>query len=110
MELNRGRWTAQLDGDFVVFLIGAAAHDPDGAEEAGALLMAMVDHVPVWQAWNLLSEDDRAGAGIWHETFQVVAGSYEAVYQNMPVIGLAKAGTSLTVAEAKDTARARLTQ
>lgn len=38
------------------------------------------------------------------------AGNYEAVYQNMPVIGLAKAGTSLTVAEAKDTARARLTQ
>ncbi len=156
MDVNRGRWTAQLEGDFVVFLIGAAAHEPDGAEEAGALLMAMVDmlaeleqdpskgllgyqvwggvggvivqywrsfealeayaknpdarHAPVWRAWNLLSEDDRAGAGIWHETFQVVAGSYEAVYQNMPVIGLGKAGTSLTVAEAKNTARARLTQ
>ncbi len=155
MELNRGRWTAQIDGDFVVFLIGAAVHEPQQAEQAGALLMAMVDmlgeleqdpskgllgyqvwgavggvivqywrsfealesyaknpdarHAPVWRAWNLLCEDDRAGAGIWHETFLVSSGSYEAVYQNMPVTGLAKAGTSLTVAAAKGTARARLT-
>ena len=43
MVLQPGRWTAELDGDFVVFLIGAAVHDPAVAAEVGGLLMAMVD-------------------------------------------------------------------
>ena len=53
--------------------------------------------------------DARNGAGISHETFKVAAGDYEAIYQNMPVMGLQKAGRVLTVAEAKDSARARIT-
>lgn len=28
MTVQPGRWTAELDGDFVVFLIGAVVHDP----------------------------------------------------------------------------------
>jgi hypothetical protein len=36
------------------------------------------------------------------------AGAYEAIYQNMPVMGLQKAGRPLTVTEARDSARARL--
>ena len=36
------------------------------------------------------------------------AGNYEAIYQNTPVMGLQRAGRPLTVTEAKDTARARL--
>jgi hypothetical protein len=155
MELQRGRWTAELEGDFVVFLIGAAVHDPLAAAEASGLLMAMADmldeleadpssgllgytrhgapaqgvlvqywrsfealeayarnpgakHAPVWRAWNRLGADDRAGAGIWHETFKVNAGSYEAIYQNMPVMGLQKAGRPVTVSAAKESARARL--
>jgi hypothetical protein len=39
----------------------------------------------------------------------VNAGNYEAIYQNMPAIGLQKAGRPLTVTEARDSARARLT-
>ena len=39
--------------------------------------------------------------GIWHETFLVKAGQYEAIYGNMPPIGLGKAGRLVTVAEAK---------
>ena len=31
---QQGRWTAELDGDFVVFLIGAMVHDPAVATEA----------------------------------------------------------------------------
>jgi hypothetical protein len=155
MVLQQGRWTAELEGDFVVFLIGAMVHDPAVATEASGLLMAMTDmldeleqdpaqgllgytrhgepgmgilvqywrsfealeayarnpgarHAPVWRAWNRLGSDDRAGAGIWHETFKVNAGSYEAIYQNMPVMGLQKAGRPVTVTEARDTARARL--
>ena len=46
--------------------------------------------------------------GIWHETFKVSAGNYEAIYQNMPVMGLQKAGRPITVTEAKDSARARI--
>ena len=30
--------------------------------------------------------------GIWHETFRVRAGEYEAIYGNMPRFGLAAAG------------------
>ncbi len=155
MGVQQGRWTAELDGDFVVFLIGAMVHDPAVATEASGLLMAMADmldelegdpsqgllgytrhgeagngvlvqywrsfealeaysrnpgarHAPVWRAWNRLAAEDRSAAGIWHETFKVNAGSYEAIYQNTPVMGLQKAGRPITVSEAKDTARARL--
>src|SRR4051812_49754026 len=43
MDPQQGRWTADLDGDFVVFLIGAMVHDPAVATEASELLMAMAD-------------------------------------------------------------------
>lgn len=33
MVLQPGRWTAELDGDVVVFLIGAAVHAPAVATE-----------------------------------------------------------------------------
>ena len=154
MEINTGRWTADIDGDFVVFLIGAEVRDPEQAGPAARLLMAMVDmlgelasdpaqgllgfqqfgdlggvivqywrsfealesyaknpsakHAPVWREWNRLAEDERSNAGIWHETFPVSAGRYEAVYQNMPVTGLQKAGTAITVSEARASARQRL--
>jgi len=156
MVIQPGRWTAELDGDFVVFLIGAMVHDPVAAPEATRLLMAMAEmldeveadpshgllgytrhgepghglivqywrsfddleryarnpgarHAPVWRAWNRLAADERSGAGIWHETFKVAAGDYDAVYQNVPVMGLQNAGRPLTVTEARDSARARLT-
>jgi len=38
----------------------------------------------------------------------VNAGSYEAIYQNTPVMGLQKAGRPITVTEARDSARARI--
>ncbi|MFZ0714477.1 monooxygenase family protein [Mycobacterium sp.] len=154
METNSGRWTATIDGDFVVFLIGAELRDPAQAGPAADQLAAMVDmlveleqdptkgllgyqvfgavggviaqywrsfealeayaknpaaaHAPVWRAWNKLAEDERSGAGIWHETFPVSAGRYEAVYQNMPLTGLQRAGTPITVTEARASARQRL--
>ncbi|HET7902524.1 MAG TPA: DUF4188 domain-containing protein [Candidatus Nanopelagicales bacterium] len=155
MDVQQGRWTAELDGDFVVFLIGALVHDPAVAPDATRLVMQMGDmleelmtdpskgllgvtrhgdpghgvlvqywrsfdaleayardpgakHAPVWREWNRLAADERSGAGIWHETFKVRAGDYEAVYQNMPVIGLQQAGRPLTVSEARDSARARM--
>ncbi len=44
--------------------------------------------------------------GIWHETYLVRAGEYEAIYGNMPPFGLGKAGRLVPLAEAK-TARDR---
>ena len=43
MEINTGRWTADIDGDFVVFLIGTEVRDPEHAGPAIGLLAAMVD-------------------------------------------------------------------
>jgi hypothetical protein len=154
MALQPGRWTAELDGDFVVFLIGAMVHDPEVAAETRELMMAMADMLEeleadpskgllgytrhgepgkggvlgqYWRSFEALEAyarnpgaraglaclepagaDERGGAGIWHETFKVNAGNYEAIYQNPPVIGLQKAGRPLTVTEARDPARARL--
>jgi hypothetical protein len=154
MDINPGRWTADIEGDFVVFLIGADVRDAEQAGPAADLLAAMLDmlveleqdptkgllgyqafgafggvivqywrsfealeayaknpgakHAPVWRAWNRLAEGERSDAGIWHETFQVSAGRYEAVYQNMPVMGLQKAGTATTVTEARASARQRI--
>jgi hypothetical protein len=154
MESRPGRWTVDLEGDFVVFLIGAEIRDAKGGGRAAELLMAMIDmlgeleqdlskgllgyqvfgavggvivqywrsfealeayaknpdakHAPVWREWNRLAEDEVSGAGIWHETFKVAAGQYEAIYQNMPVTGLQKAGTPTTLTNARLTARQRI--
>ncbi len=47
-------------------------------------------HLPAWRAFN---QRVRASGdvGIWHETYRVRAGEYEAIYGNMPRIGLAGA-------------------
>jgi hypothetical protein len=154
VQINPGRWTAAVEGDFVVFLIGAEVRDAEQAAAAAELLAAMIDmlaeleqdpkmgllgyqvfgavggvivqywrsfealeayaknpaakHAPVWRAWNRLAEGERSGAGIWHETFQVSAGRYEAIYQNMPITGLQKAGTPTSVTEARASARQRI--
>ncbi|MDT7570621.1 MAG: hypothetical protein QOE05_795 [Actinomycetota bacterium] len=52
--------------------------------------------------WQRVGQDTRSG--IWHETYLVRAGEYEAVYANMPPFGLAKAGRVVQPAE---TSRAR---
>jgi Domain of unknown function (DUF4188) len=51
---------------------------------------------------------DSGEVGIWHETFRVRAGEYEAVYGNMPVFGLAAAGAHVPAARKGNTAAARI--
>jgi Domain of unknown function (DUF4188) len=46
--------------------------------------------------WALINREERAGrvrqhVGIWHETYVVPEGSYEAIYGDMPAFGLAAA-------------------
>jgi hypothetical protein len=126
-----GRYTAEIEGDFVVLLIGTRINALRGLRwvkalssmnrmlrelsdepEKGLLGYRMgfptivqywrsFEHLEAWsrdpddihaQVWRDLY---RAGfledgsAGIWHETFRVRAGEYEAIYGNMPAQGLA---------------------
>src|SRR6478736_6584588 len=137
MVVQPGRCPAELEGDFVGLLMamadmldeleadaskGLLGYTSTGEPGMGVLVQYWrsfealeayardpdARHAPVWRAWNRLGSEDRGGAGIWHETFMVSSGNYEAIYQNMPVMGLQKAGRAITVTEAKDSARARL--
>jgi hypothetical protein len=143
--------TAEVDGDFVVFLIGAhpsklrllrsildvggrrgmkcmldylVAHPEKGLLGYQMGLPVMVQywrsfehleafakdandpHLAVWHNyWRRVGKSSRTG--IWHETFQVRAGEYEAVYGNMPPFGLGKVGRLVPVSESSS-ARERL--
>jgi Domain of unknown function (DUF4188) len=48
-------------------------------------------HLPAWRRFNRLVRAS-GDVGIWHETYRVRAGEYEAIYGNMPRVGLAAAG------------------
>jgi hypothetical protein len=63
-------------------------------------------HLDVWRHyWRRVGRTGRTG--IWHETYLVKAGQYEAVYGNMPAHGLGKAGQLLPVSQSSS-ARSRL--
>ena len=48
-------------------------------------------HLPAWKRFNR-AIGGSGDVGIWHETYKVRAGEYEAVFGNMPRVGLAQAG------------------
>ena len=152
-DVRQGRWTADVEGDFVVFIIGArfnsklqlfksmadfggrkgmrhmldylVAHPDKGLlgyetyglttnvqywrsfEHLEAFAKDKDDpHLEVWRSyWKRLGRSSRSG--IWHETFLVRAGEYEAIYGNMPPHGLAKATSLVRVADSVS-ARQRL--
>jgi hypothetical protein len=151
--INKGRWTAEIEGDFVVFLIGARVNRPLSVlrsmrdlggrrgmkhmldyylsehPEKGLLGYEMGfptivqywrsfahleafakdrddPHLDAWRNyWRRVGKDDRTG--IWHETFLVRAGEYEALYGNMPPKGLGKASELIPLAESSS-ARSRI--
>ena len=151
-EVAGRRMAAEIDGDFVVFLIGARFNnklraarsfvDLGGRRGMRHMLDHLVDHpekgllayemgiptiVQYWrsfehleafandkddphleawrQYWRRVGRSDRTG--IWHETYLVREGAYEAVYGNMPPHGLGKAGRLVPMSEASR-ARSRL--
>jgi hypothetical protein len=130
--LNR-RIAAAIDGDFVVFIIGARLNrwwklpkylwfltsmpkmlaELEARPESGFLgfeRLGPTVNVQYWRSFEQLAAYARArdathfpywvrfnreigsngDIGIWHETYLVRAGQYEAVYNNMPLHGLAK--------------------
>ena len=121
------RLTAEIEGDFVVFLIGARFNsklqlgrsllDLGGRRGMKHMLDYLVAHpekgllayemgLPtIVQYWRRVGRTSRTG--IWHETFLVKEGQYEAVYGNMPPHGLGKAGRLVPVSESSS-ARSRL--
>lgn len=46
--------------------------------------------------------------GIWHETYRVEAGAYEAIYQNMPAYGLGATGQLVPATGRMETAAGRM--
>jgi hypothetical protein len=151
-KVNQGRWTAEIDGDFVVFLIGARPNsffhlvrsffDLGGRRGMNHMLKYLTAHpekgllgyetgfpviVQYWRSfehleafardrddphlepwrnyWRRVGRSDRTG--IWHETYLVRAGEYEAIYGNMPPFGLGKAANLIPAAESS-TARLRV--
>lgn len=151
-ETKAGRWTAEIEGDFVVFMIGARLNsklhalrslgDLGGRKGMNHMLKYLMNHpekgllgyetmgftiVQYWRSFDHLeafakdSEDPHleawrnywrrvgksARTGIWHETFLVRDGEYEAIYGNMPARGLGKASKLVPLAESVS-ARQRL--
>ena len=62
-------------------------------------------HAQVWRQWFRKAQHQNSAVGIWHETYTVQ--SYEAIYQNMPAIGLGKAGHVRPVNKRSESARER---
>jgi hypothetical protein len=64
-------------------------------------------HLAPWRAFNRAVRDS-GDVGIWHETYQVSVGDYEAIYGNMPVFGLAAAFESVAARRKAQSAAARI--
>jgi hypothetical protein len=152
--VTRGRMTAELDGDFVVFLIGMRINKPWKLHKwlpvtramvpmlrtlqthkelgllsfhgwvgpSGPLLVqywrsvedlnrfasdSSLPHHAAWRAFNKRVGTD-GDVGIWHETYQVAAGRWEVIYNNMPRFGLAAAGETMPVARKGERAAERM--
>lgn len=148
------RVSAQIDGDFVVFLIGMRINKPWKLQKWWPVFTAMpqmlkelqaagpaigflghnglsmrcmvqywrsFDHLeayarskdhkhwPAWVNFNTKVKNSRGDVGIWHETYLIKAGQYEAIYSGMPIFGLRKAGRAAEITADTDGARLRLT-
>jgi hypothetical protein len=65
------------------------------------------EHLPVWREFNRRIRAS-ANVGIWHETYRVRAGEYEAIYVDMPRVGLAAAGELEPIGSTTETAALRI--
>jgi Domain of unknown function (DUF4188) len=149
-----GRHSADLEGDFVVLLIGMRPNrpwkphrwlpvvtamqrmireleaDPDsgflGATQG--LLTTGPTVVQYWRsfehlerfarnpgarhlaAWKRFNQRVKGSGdvGIWHESYLVREGEYEAIYGDMPRVGLAAAGRHVPIARKGDSAARRI--
>jgi Domain of unknown function (DUF4188) len=64
-------------------------------------------HLEPWRQFNRIIGKS-GDVGIWHETYKIRAGEYEAMYGNMPAFGLAKATSVVPAGHKGQTAAARI--
>jgi hypothetical protein len=145
------RMAAEIEGDFVVFVIGMRINKPWKIHKwlpvflamprmlkelkrqpesgflgviSGGTLMVQYwrsfehlvayarsqdgQHWPAWVAFNKRMRESRGDVGIWHETYLVRAGQYEAIYSGMPPSGLGSVGALVPASGRKEAAAGRL--
>ena len=145
------RMAAEMDGEFVVFLIGMRinkpwkihkwlpvflgmpkmlkeleAHPESGFLGHNGLSRVIVQywrsfehleayarskemaHWPAWIDFNRRIGDSRGDVGIWHETYLIKPGHYEAIYSGMPAYGLGKVGKLVPASGNRDSAKSRM--
>lgn len=150
-QIYNQKMAGELEGDFVVFLIGMRinkfwklhkwlpvfvamgpmlkelSNNPDsgflGYEMSPGIIVqywrsfeqleayARSRDGKHWPAWvNFYKKIGLTGGdvGIWHETYKVAAGQYEAIYGAMPAFGLGKVGKLVPAKGRRDSARGRL--
>jgi hypothetical protein len=64
-------------------------------------------HLPAWREFNR-QVGSNGDVGIWHETYRIPAGHYEAIYNNMPAFGLGKVFPLIPATGRRESARARI--
>ncbi|MFE5470327.1 DUF4188 domain-containing protein [Bacillus safensis] len=67
----------------------------------------MEKHLTAWKEFNQRARNTDA-VGIYHETYQIQAGSYESIYVNMPSYGLSQAKSPISISKGQQTAKERL--
>ena len=145
------RMAAEIDGEFVVFLIGIRINKPWKIHKWLPVFLAMpkmikeleahpdsgflghnglgkiivqywrsFDHLeayarskdklhwPAWVKFNKQMGASRGDVGIWHETYLVKPGNYEAVYSGMPPFGLGRVGRLVAASGNRDSAQDRM--
>lgn len=145
------RMSAEIEGPFVVFLIGMRINKPWKIHKWLPVLLAMPrmlkelykrpqsgflghyglgkvmiqywrsfeqleayardhnqEHWPAWVAFNKRVGASRGDVGIWHETYLINPGQYEAIYSGMPPTGLGKIGSLVPASGARERASDRL--
>ncbi len=66
------------------------------------------EHWPAWLNFNKLVGASRGDVGIWHETYCIKPGQYEAIYSGMPPYGLGRVGELVPASGRRNEARERL--
>jgi Domain of unknown function (DUF4188) len=64
-------------------------------------------HLPAWAEFNR-KVGGNGSVGVFHETYMVKAGAYEAVYVNTPTFGLAAAGEMVPAVGRMQSAKSRI--
>ncbi len=145
------RVSAEMEGEFVVFLIGMRVNKPWKLHKWLPVFLAMPkmlkelqahpesgflghngmgkvivqywrsfehleayarakdkQHWPAWVDFNRRIGGSRGDVGIWHETYLIKPGHYEAIYSGMPPYGLGKVGKLAAATGNREAARARI--